>query len=101
MKIKKIKAKMNKPVYLGLSILETSKTVICEFWYNFIKPKFKCNPKLGYMDADSFIIHIKTEVVYEDIAYDIKKSFDISYYEFTRPSLIETNRKMIVLMKGK
>ena len=74
MSIKKIKVNMNKPVYLGLSILEISKTLICEFWYNFIQPKFQCSPKLSYMDADSFIIHIKTEDVYEDIAYDIKKA---------------------------
>ena len=40
MEMKKIKVKMNKPVYLGLSILETSKTLICEFWYDYIKPKY-------------------------------------------------------------
>ena len=38
--MKKIRVKMNKPVYLCLSILETSKTLICEFWYDYIKPKY-------------------------------------------------------------
>ena len=43
------------------------------FWYDYIKPEYKCNRKLCYMDTDSFIIHIKTEDVYEDIANDVKK----------------------------
>ena len=51
---------MNKPVYLGLSILEISKTIMYEFWYDYIKPKYQNNTKLCYMDTDNFIIHIKT-----------------------------------------
>ena len=50
---------MNKPVYLGLSILEISKTLMYEFWYDYIKPKHADNVKLFYMDTDSFIMHIK------------------------------------------
>ena len=72
--MKKIKVKMNKPEYLGLSILEISKRLMYEFWY-------QQNAKLCYMDTDSFIIHIKTEEVYEDIADDVEKRFDTSYYE--------------------
>ena len=45
-KIKKIKAKMTKPVYLGLSVLEISKTLLYEFWYDYIKPKYQQNAKL-------------------------------------------------------
>ena len=48
-KIKKIRVKMNKSVYLGLSILETSKTIMYEFWYDYIKPKYQQNAKLFYM----------------------------------------------------
>ena len=44
-----------------------------EFWYDYIKPKYQHNAKLCYMDTDSFIIHIKTEDVYEDIVNDIEK----------------------------
>ena len=58
--MKKIKLKMNKPVYLGLSVLEISGTLMYEFWYYYIKSKFQNNAKLYYMKTDSFIIHIKT-----------------------------------------
>ena len=67
---------MNKPVYLGLSILEISKILIYEFWYYYIKPKYQENAKLCFMDEDSFIIYIKTEDVYEDVADHVEKRFD-------------------------
>ena len=57
----KVKVKMNKLVYLGLSLLEISKTLMCEFWCDYIKLKYQYNVKLCCMDTDSFIIHIKTE----------------------------------------
>ena len=63
---------MNKPVYLGLLILESSKKLIYEFSYDYVKPKYQDNAKLCYMDADSFIISIKTDF-YEDIANDVEK----------------------------
>ena len=69
--MKKIKVKISKPVYLDLSILEISKTLMCEFWYDYIKTKYQNNAKLHYMDTDSFIIYIKTEDVFEDIADDV------------------------------
>ena len=52
--MKKIKVKMNKPVCLGLSILEISKTLMYEFWYDYIKPKYQNNAKLCYMDIILF-----------------------------------------------
>ena len=58
--IKKIKVKMDKPVYLYLSILEISKTLKYEFWYDYIKPQYQDDAKLCYMDTESFIINIKT-----------------------------------------
>ena len=64
---------MNKSVYLSLSIFEISKTLMYEFWYDYIKPKYQNNAKLCYMDIDSFIVHIKTEGLYKDIADDVKK----------------------------
>ena len=74
--MKKTKVKMNKPVYLGLSILEISKILMYKFWYDYMKPKYGHNVKLCYMDTDSFIMHIKTEDFYKDIADDVEKRFD-------------------------
>ena len=73
--MKKMKVKMNKPVYLSLSILEINKTLMPEFWYDYIKSRYQNNAKLCYMDTDSFIISIKIENVYEDIADDVEKTF--------------------------
>ena len=83
--MKKIKGKMNKPVYLGLLILEISKILMYEFWYDYIKPKYQNNARLCYMDTDNFITYVKNEDVYEDIADDFKKRFDTSNYELNRP----------------
>ena len=76
--MKKIKVNMNEPVYLGLYIPEISKQLMYQFWYDYIKPKYQYNAKLCYMDTDRFIIHIKTEDAYEDIADDVEKRFDTS-----------------------
>ena len=76
--MKKSKVKMNKPIYLGLSILEISKTLMYEFWDDYMKPKYNDNVKLCYTDTDSFIINIKTNDFYEDIASDIENRFDTS-----------------------
>ena len=64
---------MNKPVCLGMSMLDISKTLMCEFWYDYIKLKYQNNAKLCYMDTDSFVIHIKAEDFYEDIPNDVKE----------------------------
>ena len=96
--MKKIKVKMNKPIYLGLSILEISKTLMYEFWYDYMKPKYNDNVKLCYMDTDSFIMNIKTNDFYEDIASDVENRFDTSNYEVKRP-LPTGKNKIISLMK--
>ena len=97
--MKKIKVKMNKPLYLGLSILEISKTLMYESWYDYVKPKYQDNAKLCYMDTGNFIINIKTEDLFEDIADDIEKRFDTSNYEVSRPLPKGKNKKVIGLMK--
>ena len=97
--MKKTKVKMNKPIYLGLSILEISKILMYEFWYDYVKPKYGDNVKLCYIDTDSFIMHIKTEDFYEDIANDVEKGFDTSNYEVDRPLPTGKNKKVIGLMK--
>ena len=90
---------MNKPIYLGFSILDLSKNVMYEFWYEYMKPKYVDSAKLCYMDRDSFIINIKTELFYEDIAEDVGKRFDKSNYEVKRPLPKGKNKKVIGLMK--
>ena len=97
--MKKIKIKMNKPVYTGFSILEISKTLMYEFWYDYMKPKYCDNVKLCYMDTDSFMIHIKTENFYKDIADDVEKRFDTPNYGVNRPVPIGKNKKVVGLMK--
>ena len=72
-KMKNTKVKINKPTYLGISTLDISKTLMYEFWYDFIKPKYQNKTKLCYMDTDSLIIQIKTKDFYEDIANNVEK----------------------------
>ena len=80
--MKKTKVKMNKPVYLGMSILDISKTLMYEFWYDYIKPKYQWNgiqrscaqykAKICSIYTDSFLFHIKTEHFYEDIVDNVE-----------------------------
>ena len=97
--MEKTKVNMNKPIYLGLSILEIGKILMYEFWYDYMKPKYNDNVKLCYMDTDSFIINIKTNDFYENIASDVENRFDISNYEVNRLLPTGKNKKVIGLMK--
>ena len=97
--MKKTKVKMNKPIYLGLSILEISKTLMYEFWYDYMKPKYNDNVKLCYMDTESFIMNIKTNDFYKDISNDVENRFDTSNYEVNRPLPTGKNKKIIGLLK--
>ena len=99
--MKKTKIKMNKPLYLGASILDISKTLMYKFWYDYLKPKYNDKVKLCYMDTDSFIISIKTEDFYKDIGNDVERWFDTSNYDKNdkRPLPIGKNKKVIGLFK--
>ena len=107
--MKRTKVKMNKPIYLGLSILEISKLLMYEFWYDYMKPKHDDRVKLCYTDTGSFIINIKTKgkdiynfllkKIYKDIADGVAKKFDTSNYEVDRPLPTGKNKKVIGLMK--
>ena len=98
--MKKTKVKMNKPIYLGLSILEISKILMYGFWYDYMKPKYNDNVRLSYMDTDSFIMNIKTNDFYKNISDDVECKFDTPNYEVKGPLPIEKNKKVIGLMKG-
>ena len=95
----KTRVKMKKPIYLGLSILDISKILKYEFWYDYMKPKYRDNVKLCYMDTDSFVMNIKTEDFYKDIANDVEKRFNTSNYEVSGPLPTGKNKKVIGLMK--
>ena len=95
----KTKVKMNKPIYLGLSILDISKTLMYEFWYEYIKPKHAYNVNLCYKDTDGFIFHVKTEDFYEDISDDVEERFDTSNYKVKRPLPAGKNKKVVWLME--
>ena len=99
--MKKIRVKMTKPLYLGMSILDISKILMYEFWYNYIIPKYGDRAKLCYTDTDSFIIYIKTEDFFEDISNDVERWFDTSNYNENdkRPLPIGKNKKVPGLFK--
>ena len=93
--------KVNKPVYLGQAILDLSKTLMYEFHYDCMRPRYGSKVKLCYMDTDSFVYEIESEDFYRDIAKDVEKKFDTSGYskDENRPLSIGKNKKVIGLMK--
>ena len=96
----KIKAVMNKPVYLGQAILDLSKIVMYAFHYDYMVPKYGLEKlKLRCMDMDSLVYDIKTEDFYEDIADDVPATFDTSGYCPNRPLPVGLNKKVIGPMK--
>ena len=99
--MKKMSLTMNKPVYLGMCILELSKTIMYDFHYNYIKPKYEYKAKLLFTDTDSLMYEIKTEDFYKDISGDVKDRFDTSDYPENHPSGIPTgiNKKVLGMMK--
>ena len=95
---------MNKPVYLGLSVLALSEILMHEFWYDYIKPKYDKKAKLCYMDTNIFIVYIKTDDIYRGVTEDVETRFDTSNYELESNSLERPlpkgkNKKLIGLMK--
>ena len=84
---------MNKPVYLQISILEISKIFMYEFRYDYIKPKYGEKAKLSYMDTDSFIVYIKTDDIYKDIAEMLKQGLILQIINWTDHCLKEKIKK--------
>ena len=95
---KKTKVKMNQPIYLGMSILDISKTLIFKFWYHYFKLKYGDRAKLCYTDTDGFIIHIITEDFFEDISNDVEIWYDTSNYDKNdeRPLPLGKNSNWVV-----
>ena len=101
--MKKAKVKMRKPVYFGMSILDNSKGLMYEFWYDYVKTKYQNNAKLYFMNTYSFVIQIKTGDFYKDIEDDVEKWFDTSSYNEDDKRLlpIGRNKKEIRFCKDK
>ena len=99
--MKKTKLYFNKPVYLGMSILDLSKSIVYDFHYNFIKTKHGVNAKLLFTDTDSLEYEIKTKDFYKDINPDIEERFDTSDYPTNHPSGTKTglNSKVLGMFK--
>ena len=72
---------MDKPIIMGQAILNKSKGLMYHFYYDYLKPKYKENIKLMYMDTDNFLLEIETCAFFDDIKDDIKEWFDISGYD--------------------
>ena len=99
--MKKTRIYFNKPTYLGFSILDLSKTLIYDFHYNYIKPKYGEKAKLLFTDTDSLMYEIETEDFYKDISEDVEEKFDTSNFPENHPSGIKTgvNKKVIGMFK--
>jgi len=99
--MKKTRLVYDKPIYLGMCILDISKTLMYDFHYNYIKDKYGDRAKLLFTDTDSLAYEIKTEDFYADISNDVEKLFDTSEYPKEHPSGIKTgvNKKVIGMFK--
>ena len=95
--MRKTQVVINNLVYLGVSILDLSKTVMYDFWYDYLKSKYGENAKLCYINTNSFMVHVKAKYIYKDIAEDVETRFDTSNYELEKP--LPKGKKSIGLMK--
>ena len=95
------KIMLNRPIYLGMTILELSETLMYDFHYNYIKKKYGENMNLLFTDTDSLMYEIYTKYFYKDITPDVEKMFDTSNYPKNHPSGIKTgvNKKVIGMIK--
>ena len=89
---------MDEPAHIRLSILELSKILMYEFRY-YLKPKYREKAKLCSIDTENFLVQIKTDDIYEDIAEDVETRFDTSNYELGRPLPKGKSKKVIGLIK--
>ena len=103
-KMRKTKVWMNKPVYVGMSILDLSKTLMFSFQYEYVKKKWE-KVEVLYSDTDSLVLNIETDDFFKDISGDVKEWFDTNDFPKDHPAVLEglpivkENKKKIGLMK--
>nr|DAC81291.1 TPA_asm: PolB [Ladona dragonfly adintovirus] len=95
---RKRKTFMNKPIYIGQTVLDISKILMYNFYYNHLRLRYEKNVSLLYMDTDSFILEVKTWDFYEDMRADIEL-YDLSNYPRDHPCYSEMNKKIVGKMK--
>ena len=104
-KMRKTRIYMDKPILVGQAILDKSKELTYQFYYDYLKPKFKDKVNLMHMDTDSFVLSMESDDFFKDIKDDLKEWFDTSGYEKNRVLPDEfkknasVNKKIIVKMK--
>ncbi|CAL1535718.1 unnamed protein product [Lymnaea stagnalis] len=96
--MKKVQITLNKPIYIGFSVLEISKTLIYDFHYNFIRKKYKDKARLLFTDTDSLCYEIETEDLYDDLLQELDR-FDTSDYPKDHKLHSDVNKKVIGKMK--
>ena len=91
--MRKTEVEMLKPIYVGQAILDISKTIMYEFWYDYLKPKYGDKIKLCYMDTDRYM----DDNFYKDISKDVKRWFHTSGYDknLDRPLEIGVNKNVL------
>ena len=91
--------KLDKPVYVGMSVLDLSKTLMYQFFYNTLKARYEDRVRLLYTDTDSLILEFQPEDLYADMA-TMKEAYDTSNYPVDHPLYDATNKKVVGKFKG-
>ena len=97
--MEKTTVKLNKPIQIGMSILDLSETLMYKFHYDYVKPKWGDKAALLFTDTDSLCYEIQTDDFCKDIKDDASKWFDMSNYEKDYPLFDERNKKQVGFMK--
>lgn len=99
--MRKTKLKFDKPIYLGFTILDRSKTLMTDFVYGYLKPTYGDKATICYTDTDSIIYNVETQDVYKDINEHWQQWFDTSNYPSAHPSGIDASMNQKILGKFK
>ncbi|XP_067211792.1 uncharacterized protein [Linepithema humile] len=97
--LRKLEVKFDKPIYVGMCILDISKTCLYKFHYEYMAPLYRDNCKIMYIDTDSLIYFLHCEDAYRDMKRDISKFDTSDYFEDNAYGMPRANKKVPGLMK--